>query len=79
MAALNEGRMRELNIREKIELRFDELEAKLSLNGHLGSEGAAEVAVLIASISKFTSILSEEQRDFLNSAWVAVEDQLTWS
>lgn len=69
----------DLNIKEKIEMRFDELEGKLRANGHFGDEGAAEVAVLIASISKFMSILSEEQRDFLNPAWVAVEDQLAWT
>lgn len=67
------------NIKDKIEMRFDELEAKLRINAHLGPEGSAEIAVLVASIAKFTSVLTSEQRDFLNSARVALGDQSAWS
>lgn len=76
---VRQGETLDLKITEKIEMRFDELEARLRINGHLGPEGSAEVALLVASITKFTSILSDEQRDFVNSARCALDDQLAWA
>jgi hypothetical protein len=55
---------------------MDELEAFLISGKHL--ESADEVNQLISSISKFTSILSSADRDFLNAAKLAVEDKKHW-
>jgi hypothetical protein len=60
-------------IREKIEARFDELEALMKARNY------AEAEELIPSIAKFTSVLTEEQRDFLGSAKVAIAENLDWT
>ena len=59
-------------IREKIEARLDELEM-LMKNGQY-----AEAEELIQSITKFTSILTEEQRDFMGAVKLAIADKINW-
>jgi hypothetical protein len=66
-----------MNIKEKIKIRLVELESELSSGTYLKSaEGTIAVLDLIASIAKFTSILSDEERDFINAAKVAVADKV---
>lgn len=60
-------------ISEKIEARLDELEM-LMKNGKY-----AEAEELIQSITKFTSVLTEEQRDFMGAAKLAIADKINWS
>jgi hypothetical protein len=48
-------------IRQKIEARLDELEALMKAGNY------AEAEELIPSIAKFMSVLTEEQRDLLNT------------
>jgi len=60
-------------IRQKIETRLDELDALLKARNY------AEAEELIPSIAKFTSVLTEEQRDFLGSAKLAIADNLDWT
>jgi hypothetical protein len=68
-----------MNIKEKIKNRFDDLEAALIAGKHLESDDAAnEVESLIASIAKFTSVLSSAERDFINAAKLAVEGNKVW-
>ena len=68
-----------MNIKEKIAARLDDLEAHLLAGEHLRSaEGVVAVLDLIASIAKFTSILSSADRDFLNAAKMAVADKKPW-
>ncbi|MBR2657384.1 MAG: hypothetical protein IKD58_13040 [Loktanella sp.] len=68
-----------MTIRERISARFDELETALIAGKHLGSESdAQEVDDLIRSIAKFVSVLSDEERDFINAARMALEDKLEW-
>lgn len=68
-----------MNIKEKIAARLDELEKLLLAGDHLKSaEGIVAVLDLIASIAKFTSILSSADRDFLNAAKIAVADTKPW-
>ncbi len=48
-----------MSIKMKINHRLDELEKLLKTQGHLG-EQKQEIDELIASITKFTSVLSQE-------------------
>ena len=54
-------------IREKIEARLDELEALMKARNY------AEAEELLPSITKFASVLTEEQRDFLGAARLALK------
>jgi hypothetical protein len=68
-----------LNIKEKIAARLDDLAKHLLFGDHLKSaEGVVAVLDMIASIAKFTSVLSEEERDFINAARMAVNDKMEW-
>jgi hypothetical protein len=60
-------------IREKIEARLVELEALMRARNY------AEAEDLISSIAKFTSVLTEEQRDFLGATRLAIAENLDWS
>jgi hypothetical protein len=60
------------SIRQKIEVRLDELEVMLK-NGNY-----TEAEELLPSITKFTSVLTEEQRDFIGAARLAIEENLDW-
>ena len=60
-------------IRQKIEVRLDELEALMKARNY------ADAEELIPSIAKFTSVLTEEQRDFVNAVRLAIEENLDWT
>jgi len=69
-----------MHIREKIQTRLDTLEAQLKAGEHLRSaEGVIAVLTTINSVSKFWPVLTDEERDFVQGAQVAVEDGLAWS
>ena len=61
------------SIRVKIEARLDELEDLMKARNY------AEAEELIPSITKFTSVLTEEQRDFVGAARLAIADNLDWT
>lgn len=68
-----------MNVREKIKARLDTLEADLQAGKHLQSDEAkAEIEALIDSASKFYSVLSEGDRDFVNAARHAVGNNMPW-
>ncbi len=60
-------------IRQKIETRLDELEALMKARNY------ADAEELIPSIAKFASVLTEEQRDFLNAVRFAIAENLDWT
>jgi len=64
-------------IRAKIEARLDALEESLQRQDHLADPVTA--LELIGSISKFYSVLTEEQRDFIQAARWAVSEQKWWA
>jgi hypothetical protein len=63
-------------IRQKIEDRLDHLEAMLTSQKHISDP--PEVLDALASVFKFYSVLSEEQREFVQAARWAVEEQREW-
>jgi len=71
------------NIKEKIKNRLDRLEADLKAGKHLlansDEDEILEVLVLILSISKFTRVLREDEKDFVQCAMIALTDQMPWT
>lgn len=64
-------------IREKIEARLDALEESLQRQDNLADPVTA--LELIRSIKKFYSVLTEEQKDFIQCARWAVSEQKGWA
>ncbi len=68
-----------MNTREKIKARLDALEENLRKGKHLTSdEGKTEMFALVQSVSKFFSVLADEDRDLVNAARDAIENKLVW-
>lgn len=66
-------------IREKINKRLDHLELALNEQQHLQQDGVLHVISLVESVSKFWRILNDSERDFINGARYAIEEQLKWN
>lgn len=65
-----------MNLREKINMRMDILQDWMENNYHLKNpEGVMEH---IQNVSKFWSVLSEEDRDYIHGATYAVEEKVEW-
>ena len=64
-------------LRLKIEERMDKLQALMESNQHL--ENPAEAYNLTMRVSCFWSILSEEDREYLQCAQDAIENKLEWN
>lgn len=68
-------------IREKIKTRLDQLEQDLKAGKHLlpnDETEIVEVYKLTESISKFWRILSDEEKDFIQAARIAILEQREW-
>jgi len=59
-----------LNIREKIQQRLDELQRMVETHSHLDNPDFVTEKIL--SVTKFWSILSEEEREFVSALWVLI-------
>lgn len=70
------------SVREKIKSRLDELEASLKAGKHLlansDEDEMLEVYKLTESISKFWRILSDEEKDLIQAARIAILEQRAW-
>ena len=64
------------SIRQRIEDRLNLVEQMLILRKHISDPDFAFDT--IATVSKFYSVLTEEQRDFINAARWAIEEQREW-
>ena len=65
-----------MSLRERIDTRLDALQHWMESDYHL--ERPDEVMQLSLSISKFWSVLSEEDREYVQYAQLAIEDKLSW-
>ena len=65
-----------MTITVKIKERMDKLQKWIESNYHL--DNPDEVYELTTSVSKFWSVLSEEDRDYIQAAQHAIEDKLEW-
>lgn len=63
-------------IRQRIEERLNLLESMLSAQKHLSDPD--DVLEMIASVSKFYSVLTEEQREYIQAVRFAVEERKDW-
>ena len=60
------------SVRDRIEVRVDELEALMRAGNY------AEAKELLPKITKFASVLTEEQRDFIGAARLAIAEHMDW-
>tara|TARA_B100002019_G_scaffold62728_1_gene53771 strand:+ start:172 stop:375 length:204 start_codon:yes stop_codon:yes gene_type:complete len=65
-----------MTIKDKIKQRMDQLQEWMESNYHI--ENSEEVYALSTSVSKFWSVLSEEDRDYIQAAQHAIEDKVEW-
>ena len=63
-------------LRKKIELRLDEIEDLMNSNSHLANP--EELDEKVSNVSKFWSVLSEEDRDFIQGVRWAIEEKVKW-
>ena len=63
-------------MREKIKERMDVLQKMMESNIHL--DDAQRVTRQIQTISKFWSVLSEEDRDYIQGCQYAIEEKYEW-
>jgi len=63
-------------IRQRIEERLNLLESMLTAQKHITNPD--DVLETIASVSKFYSVLSEEQREFVQAARWATDSRNVW-
>ncbi len=61
-----------MTLKQVIEERFDQLEILLKEGKY------PEASLLLPNLTKFYSIFSEEQRDFINAALSAVDNNEEW-
>jgi len=61
---------------KKIEERMDMLQSQMETNVHLENEDT--VISTVNSLTKFWSVLSEEDKDYILAAQTAIEDGMKW-
>lgn len=64
------------SLREKIDQRIDLLQQMMEANHHI--KNPTRVYDLTLEISKFWSVLSEEDRDYVQCAQHAIEEEMEW-
>lgn len=66
-----------MTVEDKIKERMDQLQEWMESNHHL--ENPDDVLDLIQSVSKFWSVLSEEDQDYIHGARYAIEEKMEWN
>ena len=66
-----------MGIKNKIEERMDLLQKIMETNDHISNKENALDAVSL--ITKFWSALNDEDRDYVQTAQTAIEEQLPWN
>ena len=65
-----------MNVRDKINQRMDVLQAMMEDNVHLDRPDIVEQH--IQTVSKFWSVLSDEDKDYIHGARYAIEEKVKW-
>ena len=65
-----------MNLKEKIQVRLDQIEMLMKEDYHL--KNPDEVYNQTLNVSKFWSILSEEDRDFIQGCQSSIEEGWSW-
>jgi len=65
-----------MGVRDKIKVRMDQLQEMMENNVHL--EKQYEVDDHISTITKFWSVLSDEDKDYIHACRHALEYQSRW-
>jgi len=65
-----------MSVTDKIKQRMDQLQKLMESNYHM--DNPEEVYELTTSVSKFWSVLSEEDRDYIQAAQHAIEVKTKW-
>jgi len=65
-----------MSVPDKIKQRMDQLQKLMESNYHI--DNPEEVYELTTSVSKFWSVLSEEDRDYIQAAQHAIEVKTKW-
>lgn len=65
-----------MSLQNKIKERMDILQDMMEDNVHIDSPDIVEEH--ITTVSKFWSVLSEEDRDYIHGARYAIEEKLEW-
>lgn len=65
------------SVQRKIKERMDKLQEHMESNYHL--ENPQEVEELIESVTKFWSVLQEEDMDYIQGARFAIENKTDWN
>jgi len=65
-----------MGVRDKIKVRMDQLQEMMENNAHL--EKQFEVDDHISTITKFWSVLSDEDKDYIHACRHALEYQSRW-
>jgi len=66
-----------MSVRDKINKRMDVLQAMMEDNVHLDSPEIVEQH--IRTVSKFWSVLSDEDKDYIHGARYAIEEKVEWN
>ena len=66
-----------MNLKEKIQTRLDQIEMLMYSNYHL--KNPDEVYNQTLNVSKFWSILSEEDRDFIQAVQDSIDEGWVWT
>lgn len=66
-----------MSVRDKINERMDVLQSMMEDNVHLDSPEIVEQH--IRTVSKFWSVLSDEDKDYIHGARYAIEEKVEWN
>lgn len=66
-----------MTLQDKIKQRMDILQGWMEENYHLKRPEVVEEHIL--TVSKFWSVLSEEDRDYIHGCRYAIEEQIEWN
>jgi hypothetical protein len=65
-----------MNLRSKLKLRMDELQRCMENNEHLSNP--EKVEEIIDSVNYAFRVLSEEDREYIQMAQLAIEENMEW-